>query len=202
MFAREIAGASKRTQAPSARRRFYTKNGLSPRSGPQGCNGRDTSRPSLASQCFVTAGVQLQALRRKRAFVMRMLLRLLRRLVVGPGNWRPRSRRTPSGQSLDDYLNMLDDHPGTRVSTTRLAGRRATTDNVLFTREHIETEDDGGGLRQIDVFDTRTCSFGHFLDQNVRATAICGFCHELMCSIDGCAGSCSECGMACCARHR
>jgi len=110
--------------------------------------------------------------------------------------------RSVRPQKVTDYLELLHEHPGTRVTTVRLLGRRTADDNVLFAREHLETEDDEGNAREIDVYDARTCSFGHLLDQDVRATALCQTCGEVMCSTEDCTGWCCVCGSACCANHR
>lgn len=108
----------------------------------------------------------------------------------------------PGRRRVEDYTNLLEGHPGARVTTVRVLGGRATDDGVLFEREHLETEDDQGNARQVDVFGARLCHAGHLLDQTVRATAVCALCGDLMCSTEGCTGWCAFCGAACCAKDR
>ena len=131
-------------------------------------------------------------------------LRRFLRWLGGGRTGAPASSPAPGRpvRRVEDYVGLLDRHPGLRSTTIRILGGRATDDGTLFAREHIETEDDAGNAIQVDVFDARVCGFGHALDQNCRATAICAICGELMCSAEGCTGLCSVCGSACCARHR
>jgi len=57
-----------------------------------------------------------------------------RNLFTGQGNKtsNPKSGTPPKPQKVDDYVNLLTQHPGTRVTTVRLLGRRATEDNLLL----------------------------------------------------------------------
>ena len=103
---------------------------------------------------------------------------------------------------MEDYVHLLDGHPGLRTSTTRLLGGRAADDNVMFDHQHIETVDDAGNAVQADVYDTRTCSFGHTLDQACRAVGICEIGGEVLCAAPSCSAACAVCGAVCCARHR
>jgi len=126
------------------------------------------------------------------------------RLLAGDDRHPPDGPEPADGEpeGMDGYLDLLHRHPGTRTTTVRLLGGRATEDDTLFLHEHIETEDDEGNLRLVDAYDTRLCGFNHLLDQQVRPTARCHICDTLMCSMEGCTGWCSVCGSACCARHR
>ena len=132
------------------------------------------------------------------------LWQILRRILAGRGTGAPASPGAPvrRGRQMDDYLGLLNGHPGTRLTTTRLLGGRATDDGVIFTRERIQTEDDAGNAREVEVFDARMCGFGHIIDQDVRASGVCQICGELLCTTPGCASRCYLCGAACCAQHR
>ena len=106
---------------------------------------------------------------------------------------------------IEDFVGLLDRHPGMRSTTLRILGGRATDDGTLFVREHIETTDDAGNARQVEVFAARTCGFGHVLDEHCHAAGICGVCGELLCSTEHptpCTSVCQSCGTACCARDR
>ena len=105
-------------------------------------------------------------------------------------------------REMADYLRLLEEHPGTRITTVKLLGKNASKDNVLLIKEHVETEDRDGNARQIDVLNAPTCDFGHLLDQQVRPAAVCQICGRLMCSVENCTGWCAVCGKACCATHR
>jgi len=137
---------------------------------------------------------------------MEWLQRLLRWLSGGStGAPAPSNPPGRPGRRVEDYVRLLDGHPGLRGTTVRLLGGRATDDNVLFGREHIETEDDAGNAVQVDAFDTRTCGFGHILSESCHAAGLCGICGELLCSTERptpCTSICGSCGIVCCTRHR
>lgn len=134
------------------------------------------------------------------------MLRFLRRLLVllchGGAATPPRRERPSALRRPEDYIDLLRGHPGVRVTTVRLLTGAASRDGLAFRREHIETEDDEGNVRQVDLVDSRTCDFGHWLDRDVRLTAVCGVCGALLCSSEGCTGRCCVCGIACCQRDR
>lgn len=134
---------------------------------------------------------------------MRSLWRYLRRIFGILGSSRDGIHdNLQQRRRVEDYTGILNEHPGTRLTTIRLVGRAATDDNVMFLHECIETEDAQGNARRIDVYDSRVCGFNHLLDQSVRATALCRYCGRLLCSTEGCAGRCLACGISCCSRHR
>ncbi len=134
---------------------------------------------------------------------MRWLWLLLRRLFAAPRRRPPDGRPAapPRPQRIEDHVALLRGHAGARSTALRILDGPAVADNVLFQRERIETEDDEGNARQVDIYRAPTDSFGHLLDQNVRPTSLC-FGGELMCSTEGCQGWCGVCGAWCCARHR
>lgn len=137
---------------------------------------------------------------------MEWLRRFLRWLSNGSSG-APAQPNTPGrrGRQVQDYLDLLDQHPGLRNTTVRLLGGKAMDDNVIFTREHVETTDDAGNALQVEVFDARTCGFGHVLHEQCHAAGVCGVCGELLCSTERptpCASVCQSCGTVCCARHR
>ena len=139
---------------------------------------------------------------------MRWLLRLLRRILL-PTRYHQNSSNNAANapQQINNYLQWLEDHGGTRITTTRVLGGRITDDNVIFTREHLETEDDRGNSVQLEAYEARQCSFGHLIDQDVRATSTCRICGAILCSTgagstEACSAQCFNCGLVCCARHR
>jgi len=134
--------------------------------------------------------------------ILRRLWQALGTLFAGRHRGAPAASEPPERQTVADYARLLERHGGTRVTTIRFLGRQATEDDVLFTRDHFETEDDLGNAIQVDAFTAPLCSFGHVLDQQVRPTARCELGGELMCSTEGCAAWCCVCGAACCAQHR
>ena len=103
---------------------------------------------------------------------------------------------------MGDYLSLLEKHPGTRITTVRLLGKKTSEDNVLLVKEHIETEDEQGNARQVEVLDARTCDFGHLFDQQTHAAGICQICNRLGCSQEDCMRTCSICGDAACKQDR
>jgi hypothetical protein len=138
---------------------------------------------------------------------MAWLRRLLRWLGSG-STGAPAPPNTPGRQvrRVEDYVGLLDRHPGLRSTTIRVMGGRATDDGTLFAREHVETEDDAGNAVQVDAFDARTCSLGHMFDQTCLAVGVCELGGEVVCSHETCGGGtaavCQACGACCCPRHR
>ena len=107
----------------------------------------------------------------------------------------------PPRVTTNDYLDLLRQNPGTRITTVRLLEGSAAQDGILSVREHIETEDVDGNLRRVDVYGARTCTFNHLLDQTTKAVSTCR-CGALMCSAEGCSATCVICGQARCPRCR
>lgn len=129
---------------------------------------------------------------------MRKVLRAIAGWFAAPG----RGSGGPAAAPPDDYLDLLKKHPGTRVTTVKLLDPVSAGKGVLSRHEHVETEDDDGNLRQIDAYHATLCNFGHLLSREVQPKGICRICGRLMCSLEGCEGRCSACGVACCANHR
>jgi hypothetical protein len=138
--------------------------------------------------------------------LLRRLWSFLVQVFTHPQPPAPAETHTPE-QGVEDYLELLNRHPGTRVTTVRTLGHRASDDGTVFVHEHIETADEQGNARQIDIFDGRTCSCGHVLDQQVRPTSVCAICSAILCSSgagspDACSKSCSMCNSPVCAADR
>jgi len=132
---------------------------------------------------------------------LRRLLRWINGLMGAPPA--PSSMGRPSRQ-FDEFLAPSQHQPGLRSTTARILGGKASDDNVLFRRQRLETTDVDGNALQLDVFDARTCDFGHILSEQCTPVARCR-CGKLLCSTQGptpCCGVCSSCGSACCVLHR
>ena len=136
---------------------------------------------------------------------LRWLRQMLSGRFAGPRTGAPSQvdRAGRHVQRVDDYLELLEDHPGSRTTQIRILGSQASEDRVGFRHERIETEDDRGNARQVDVYEAKTCSFGHMLDQEVRVMSVCQIqgCGAVLCSAPGCSATC-ECGASCCPTHR
>lgn len=132
---------------------------------------------------------------------MRRLWLLFRRILRAVIGREPSSTSdsTSRGRQVDDYVQLLDRSGGTRITTVRLLGGRATDDNVISLREHIETEDQNGILRQVDVYVGQRCSCGRVIDQETHLAGSCRICGAILCS--GCLDCCCICGAACCPIH-
>jgi len=137
--------------------------------------------------------------------MLRTMWLLIRRLFAGRRNRPPLPGRRGLPRRAEDYLRLLDGHPGARITTVRLVGTRADADGRVFEHEHIETEDDDGNARQVDVYVGQMCSCGRVFDQDVRPAGVCHISGDLLCSpgpTGGCAAHCSICGRLCGPRHR
>jgi len=139
--------------------------------------------------------------------LIRFIRFLIRFLTRRPGTAQSRAYRPPR-VAPDDYLSILRQHPGTRVTTLRLLDANSLNEGVLSRHEHLETQDADGNLRQIDAYHAPMCSFNHLLDQDNHPTSVCRMCGRVMCShVDDngggrCAGQCKTCGESCCTLHR
>ena len=119
------------------------------------------------------------------------------------GSGPPSPARQPPRRP-EDYLELLDRHPGARITTLRLLGNRTDDDNTIFLREQIQTLDDDGTARQVEVFVGQQCSCGRIIDQDQKAAGVCQICGSVICysAAGGCANWCSVCGISCCPRDR
>jgi len=90
---------------------------------------------------------------------------------------------------------------GSRQSVLRILGGKLDRHGAPFWKKHLEFEDPREGPRTVDVVQTNTCSFGHTIDDKVRAAGVCEIGHEVLCSIPGCLLQCTNCGAVVCRRH-
>jgi hypothetical protein len=137
--------------------------------------------------------------------IMAVIRRFIRALLtVLFGRRRSRSRRSERQpeSSPDDYLTILDAHPGVRITKVQILDRSSADRGILSRHEQVQSEDDRGNLIEIHAYHTPLCSFGHLLGRDVQPRGLCAVCGRLVCSTDGCAGACTVCGMACCVEHR
>jgi len=133
-------------------------------------------------------------------------LRRLVRLLLGlPARGRDARNQADRRQASEDFLGVFPDGPAAGATTVRLIGGPAE-DGLSFRHEQREGIDREGAARQIDVYEARTCSCGHLIDQHNRVASTCQICQAVLCQIEGCGGgtnaSCAQCGAACCPRHR
>lgn len=90
---------------------------------------------------------------------------------------------------------------GARQRVVRLLGGKIDEHRAAFRKEHLQFEDEDEGPQLVDIIATGTCSFGHTVDDKVRAAGICEIGGEVLCSTEGCVRHCSYCGIVVCARH-
>lgn len=83
---------------------------------------------------------------------------------------------------------------GSRHTTLRVLGGKLDKNGPPFYKEHLQFEDQRDGPRIVDVVQTSTCSFGHTIDEKVRAAGVCEIGGEVLCSADGCMLRCVRCG--------
>ena len=107
--------------------------------------------------------------------------------------------RTPN---IDQLLQELREKGGgSRQSTLRVLSGKVDRHGAPFRRESLQFEDEAEGLRTVDVVETRTCAFGHTIDDKTRVAGICQICGEVLCSSPGCMSQCVRCGAVVCRRH-
>jgi hypothetical protein len=103
---------------------------------------------------------------------------------------------------LDDLLEEFRARGGgARRRTLRVLGGKLGQRGAPFHRESLVFEDDVEGPQTIDLVETRTCSFGHTVDDQVRVAGICEIGGEVLCSTEGCLRHCRHCGAVVCRRH-
>ena len=103
---------------------------------------------------------------------------------------------------LEQLLRELRQNGGgTRHTILRVLGGPLRRDGALFHKETLQFEDEHDGLRQVDVVETPTCSFGHTLDDKVRLAGVCEIGGETLCDTPGCMHACVCCGATVCRRH-
>jgi hypothetical protein len=90
---------------------------------------------------------------------------------------------------------------GSRHTILRTLGGKLDKNGSPFRKEHLQFEDEKEGPRIIDVVETSTCSFGHTIDDKVRAAGICEIGEEVLCSTEGCLLQCVFCGAVVCRSH-
>ena len=138
--------------------------------------------------------------------LLRRLWSFLVQVFTHPQPPAPANHNTPE-HGVEDYLELLNQRPGTRVTTVRTLGHRASDDGIAFVHEHSETADEQGTARQIDIYAGRMCTAGHVLDQQVRVTGLCAVCSAVLCSSEAggptaCSKSCCVCNSPVCSAHR
>jgi hypothetical protein len=90
---------------------------------------------------------------------------------------------------------------GSRHTVRRVLGGKLERDGTTFLKEHLQFEDEREGIRTLDVVQTSTCSFGHTIDEKVRAAGISEIGGEVLCSTEGCLLRCVHCGAVVCRVH-
>jgi len=115
-----------------------------------------------------------------------------------------------SRMSREDFLDELGrSNPRTRRTTVRRIEGRASQDGAPYVQEELNFVDPDLTVRSVNYIGTRTCDFGHLLDQQTRLVAVCERCGAYTCSAPGsapgstpvCSFTCLRCGAALCRRH-
>lgn len=108
-------------------------------------------------------------------------------------------------RSRKEIMELLAKSSGVRHERfIRTIEGKASQDDVEPIVEHIQDVfnlvDENSTPRSIKLLGTRTCDFGHVLDQKVRSVSKCERCGLLTCSSKGCSFTCIRCGRALCRR--
>ena len=83
----------------------------------------------------------------------------------------------------------------------RVIEGKVSQDNAAFVQEQLNFVEPDLTVRSVDFVSSRTCDFGHLLDQQTRLVAVCERCGLHTCSAPGCGFTCTRCGIALCRRH-
>lgn len=93
-------------------------------------------------------------------------------------------------------------HPGgTRNTSVRVHGGRASQNGTMFSRDELEFEDETG-IQKLQFFESSSCDNGHVLGTaDAEVVGTCAFCDRWLCTAPGCAFTCAEHGTMVCGRH-
>ena len=107
-----------------------------------------------------------------------------------------------SEKTREELLDLLRRcSPRTRRTVMRVVEGKVSQDNAAFIQEQLSMVESDLTVRQVDFISSRTCDFGHLLDQQTRLVAVCERCGRHTCSAPGCSFTCARCGKALCRRH-
>jgi len=105
-------------------------------------------------------------------------------------------------RSRKEITELVEKSSGVRHELfLRLIEGKVSQDNVGTIEDVFNLVDENLTPRSIKLLSTRTCDFGHLLDQKVRLVNKCERCGLLTCSSKGCSYTCQRCGRAFCRRH-
>ncbi|MCJ7762724.1 hypothetical protein MUP38_04625, partial [Candidatus Bathyarchaeota archaeon] len=101
-----------------------------------------------------------------------------------------------------EFLDLLSkSNPRTRKTTLRLIENKVSEDDTVFAQEELNFVEADATVRSVSIIATKTCDYGHLLDQHTRLVAVCEVCGLHTCSTAGCSYTCARCGRAICRRH-
>jgi hypothetical protein len=112
-----------------------------------------------------------------------------------------------SKMSREDLLKLLAKcNPRTRRTVMRVIEGKVSQDHAAFIQEQLNFVEPDLTVRSVDFISSRTCDFGHMLDQQTRLVAVCERCGRHTCSAQGsgsgsssvCSFTCARCGKALC----
>ena len=90
---------------------------------------------------------------------------------------------------------------GSRNSSIRVHGGRASENGTMFSRDEIEFEDETG-IQKLQFFESSSCDNGHVLGTaNAEIVGTCKACKRWLCTAPGCAFTCADHGYVVCGRH-
>jgi hypothetical protein len=90
---------------------------------------------------------------------------------------------------------------GSRRTIIKAVGGKLDKGDSAFHQEIMQLDDERDGPTTIEVVQTRTCSFGHTVDDKVRVTGICEVGGEVLCAMKNCMLQCVHCGAVVCRVH-
>ena len=79
-----------------------------------------------------------------------------------------------SEKTREELLDLLRRcSPRTRRTVMRVVEGKVSRDNAAFIQEQLSMVESDLTVRQVDFISSRTCDFGHLLDQQTRLVAVC-----------------------------
>jgi len=102
----------------------------------------------------------------------------------------------------EEILELLkQSSPRTRRTVLRVLEGSAEVDNLAFVKETLDFIEPDQTVRSVEFTASRTCTFGHVLDNQNHVVAVAQCCGAVTCSAEGCSLNCYRCFKSLCNRH-
>jgi len=107
-----------------------------------------------------------------------------------------------SEYSNDEIFRLFQQSsPKSRRTRLRRLDGTVAEDGVAYVVEEMDMMEPDNTVRHIEMSSSRSCSFGHVLDEKTRIRARAQCCGAIVCDAEGCTHVCSRCHITLCRNH-